>query len=618
MAQKKPADLKGPQAGSAGRNTLSFVFLPATAPGEGLGHLARALSLASQATSRGRVFVDPDALRSRPELSSILRSLPARKRYDSLEAFPPDSVPVLDMRRTPSDLAAELAERFPLCGIDEGGPERTRFAFLIDTLPGRGNRDAANLQALPCEPPSARRPARPTGTASFSRVLISFGGEDRAGLGRTLVEALLQARLFSPRRMTVVEGPLSRPGDWPEKVRIVRGCRSLGELVGEYDLLFTHFGIGAYEAVLAGVSVVLVNPSGYHRALARREGFPEIGVSVPRLGRLRRLLSRPGSLEAAADAIRERTAARPALESVLAGLSGRGRHLCPVCGSPPGPALARFPAKTYFRCPACAVIWLSFWGAPRVYHDAYFFEEYRAQYGRTYLEDFLAIKQSGRERLRLIFRFLRPRPGGGIRPGKPRLLDAGAAYGPFLAAAAEHGCEAEGIELNSAAARYVRTVLKIPCRTGDFATARVTPEIRGAGGEPRVRFTPNSYDIITMWYILEHFDDPAGVLSKVNRLLKPGGVFALATPSAAGVSFLKNKRRFCAASPDDHATVWTPRGARSVLARFGFSVRAVRSTGHHPERFWKRLRGGIPAAVVGFFSRLLCLGDTFELYAVKT
>jgi hypothetical protein len=64
--------------------------------------------------------------------------------------------------------------------------------------------------------------------------------------------------------------------------------------------------------------------------------------------------------------------------------------------------------------------------------------------------------------------------------------------------------------------------------------------------------------------------------------------------------------------------VFNPRGLRKTLARFGFSLKKIRITGHHPERFRGVMRSnGLRGRIAGIVSRIAGLGDTFEIYAVK-
>jgi 2-polyprenyl-3-methyl-5-hydroxy-6-metoxy-1,4-benzoquinol methylase len=267
------------------------------------------------------------------------------------------------------------------------------------------------------------------------------------------------------------------------------------------------------------------------------------------------------------------------------------------------------------------MIYLTAFGRePVVYDESYFFEEYRAQYGRSYLEDFDHIATMGARRLHTIADLLGPsrRPATG-RDGapsdateepsdateSPRVLDLGCAYGPFLQAAKEAGYRPFGIDISESAVDYVRKHLGVAAHAGRIGTV-----------EPAELFGVDRFHVITMWYVIEHMEDLGEVLSWISELLMPGGVFAFSTPNYDGVSRRRNRRTFLARSPRDHRSIWSPRIAAKVLPRFGMELRRVRVTGHHPERF--SLGSTMPTArpLLGAWSRLAGRGDTFEAYAV--
>jgi SAM-dependent methyltransferase len=146
--------------------------------------------------------------------------------------------------------------------------------------------------------------------------------------------------------------------------------------------------------------------------------------------------------------------------------------------------------------------------------------------------------------------------------------------------------------------------------------------------------------------VIEHFRNPGEALTEIHRLLRPGGVLAFSTPSFSGISGRKSPLKFLENSPEDHWTIWDPRRLPRILERFGFEVKKIAVTGHHPERFplgaCRKGKNMLNARFLGWnglkpdkllagkylkrsplyrlfsgVSRVLGWGDTFEAYAVK-
>jgi SAM-dependent methyltransferase/spore coat polysaccharide biosynthesis predicted glycosyltransferase SpsG len=599
--------------------------------GRGGGHLVRSAALVRQLRSAGReaFLYLPDRTGSaalEPLLGDFDRSwIAADPRSGTWDLIS------LDCFRTSQEDYTAWSSLAPLIGIDEGGPCRDRFDFLIDTLPGPPGFVPANIASpalLPMprkrrEPAFVPRPADP-------KVLVALGAEDPTGLALPLVKILAGAGLTP----TLVRGSLNsrtEPVEVPPGVMVAGGIPALGEHLAEYDLVITHFGLTAFECLYTGCPVLLVSPTDYHEALAKSAGFRSLGKGRRALKNMEAYIASGGvsggeGLAALGERCKklaehfglDAEQGQNSLGALIASFSPRFYRSCPVCGRAGGKTLGRFPDRTYRRCPRCGMVYMLRSAPPPVsYGEDYFFAAYKKQYGRTYLEDFPHLAAAGKKRLERILEYRRRHPCPWRRhqdprrslpepSGKGRLLDIGCAYGPFLAAARDAGLSPMGIDASEGAVRYVAETLGIPAARGFFP-------------DPSLALEDEAFDAVSLWYVIEHFEDPAGALGEINRILKPGGVLAFATPSFSGVSRKRSLRRFLEKSPPDHWTIWTPRYCGKILAEFGFTLKKRAVTGHHPERF-PPFGEKAPKPVLGILngiSRLFRLGDTFEVYAVK-
>ena len=92
------------------------------------------------------------------------------------------------------------------------------------------------------------------------------------------------------------------------------------------------------------------------------------------------------------------------LAARLAALRPHHSGECPACGRPLGEAVYRSERKTYLRCPDCGLVRMThFFPRENPYAErAYFFDEYKAQYGRTYVDDIPSIRKASAKRLAVI------------------------------------------------------------------------------------------------------------------------------------------------------------------------------------------------------------------------
>ena len=598
----------------------SILLVPSVSKGNGSGHIVRCLSLARSLGSGASLFVpEPasDRFWSAAELSLAysreLAGIRVVSQIPLVSRRNPWDLVILDRRATSVDDFRSWERFAPVVAIDEGGPAREMVQYLIDILPrhprsGGGDPNCSGIGLLDL-PRARREPPK-----EFRRVLVSFGGEDGAGLALGLARILLAEGFVEPADLTVVSGALRRgaPPLGLEGATLLGPVQDLKEHLSRYDLVFTQFGLTAFEAAWAGCGVVLLNPSRYHRDLSRAAGFPEIGVLDPDRSALRGYLRSPASVLSASTHLLPDS--RQSLADRVASIVSAGSRDCPSCSAQARRALYRDPAKSIFRCRACGMIYaLRFSGGrEHPYGKAYFFEEYRRHYGRTYLEDWPALTSLADSRLDLIEKIAKASLG---RSKGLSMLDVGCAYGPFLAAARVRGQESFGLDAAEDAAAYVRRELGIPAAAGDFLDQAAASSFGGP------------FDVLSMWYVIEHFERLDKALGNAAALVRPGGILALSTPSLEGASGRFDREAFFSRSPEDHATIWEPSKVKGILKTYGFRVERIRITGHHPERLpglrflasrkSPRPLDGPLFAIGRLVSRIFGLGDSFELYAIR-
>lgn len=101
------------------------------------------------------------------------------------------------------------------------------------------------------------------------------------------------------------------------------------------------------------------------------------------------------------------------------------------------------------------------------------------------------------------------------RRGPGRLLDVGCGTGDLASVFARHGWDVAGLEPSAVAATHARAA-GIDVTTGTLADAP---------------WPAGSFDAIIFNHSLEHIDAPAQALRDAARLLRPGGLVAIAVPN---------------------------------------------------------------------------------------
>ena len=102
-------------------------------------------------------------------------------------------------------------------------------------------------------------------------------------------------------------------------------------------------------------------------------------------------------------------------------------------------------------------------------------------------------------------------------PQARSVFELGGAMGHFLRAAAAEGLRTGGVEISAAAVERAREKFGVELHCGNIETIDVEP-------------WAESWDVVYAGDLFEHLRDPSGVLTKVERLLVPGGICVMRVP----------------------------------------------------------------------------------------
>ena len=173
---------------------------------------------------------------------------------------------------------------------------------------------------------------------------------------------------------------------------------------------------------------------------------------------------------------------------------------CPLCGQQDHRLLFTRRDHTHLvsdvefrivKCNACGMVFVNPRPTIQAIHLYYPPDFYQVDRGPA---DLLKEKQGTLDaRLKLV---------GALPPG--RVLDVGCQKGEFLYVMKQRGWDVTGVEFSSTPPN----VFGLPIHYAELKDAPLAP---------------GSFDLITLWAVLEHVHDPIAVLTQVTKLLRPAG-----------------------------------------------------------------------------------------------
>jgi len=228
------------------------------------------------------------------------------------------------------------------------------------------------------------------------------------------------------------------------------------------------------------------------------------------------------------------------------------RH-CPSCGKHSSRLKYKVDDFRIVSCKECGFVYLDnplgLADEPQNY-EAYFNSAILDEYGPDSHDN--NIKQAwliNEQRLDLIRTFNR---GG-------KLLDVGCGRGFFLHHARQYGFKVRGLEISRLAARFASENYDLRIHICNL-DEEMPPEER--------------FDLVTMWHVLEHFQNPRSALEKIYAMLRPGGRLFIEVPNLRSLKFQLSpaaKKWRGGNHPKYHRSFFTRETLAALLNAAGFS-----------------------------------------------
>lgn len=148
-----------------------------------------------------------------------------------------------------------------------------------------------------------------------------------------------------------------------------------------------------------------------------------------------------------------------------------------------------------------------------------------------------------------------------------KLLDVGCAYGFFLELAKKNGWQMQGLEISEAAYRYAKNNLRLPVLNKALEEAK---------------FKNESFDVVTLFDVIEHLPNPNATIKEIRRILKPNGLLVITTPDIGSiVAKLLGKNWEEVKRVREHIYFFSKSTLKSMLELNNFRVLRTESAGRH-------------------------------------
>ena len=133
-----------------------------------------------------------------------------------------------------------------------------------------------------------------------------------------------------------------------------------------------------------------------------------------------------------------------------------------------------------------------------------------------------------------------------------KILDVGCSFGFFMDVARQRGWTVAGIDVSKYAADYATQRLGLLVENKTIMEAK---------------FEEKSFDVITMWYVIEHLPNPKQVLRYLSNFMKDDGLLVMGTSNVDSYRARIQGKRWRIWIPPEHLLFFSPKSMRNLLKK---------------------------------------------------
>ena len=224
----------------------------------------------------------------------------------------------------------------------------------------------------------------------------------------------------------------------------------------------------------------------------------------------------------------------------------KSHSFCLICNSDRLKDLETYKSSFLCKCQSCGFIF-----SKRIPSEQELIEHYMG-YGRNDYLSPVTIKRYNE----LLDQFEKYRKTN-------RILDVGCGIGYFLEEAKKRGWEVFGTE-------YTDLAVNI-CRGKGISMNQGVLNPNG--------YSPESFDIITSFEVIEHINNPLEELTSFHKLLRKGGGVYVTTPNFNSLLRYRLKDTYDIICYPEHLSYYTSKTLKNVFGKSGFITKKIETTG---------------------------------------